>query len=136
MKVIEKNKISRLKNNSKVRLEKTEQWQMELEFIALEIPFLLQILKTYPFHNQRPNLFERIQLFIQQLESLDEFRILILDKISTHKKDLIVMNKIGRKDSSISKINQEVLEEEFTNFILEYQQLKWEIFEYSNTVLD
>ncbi len=136
MEVIEKNKTSQLKNSSDLRLDEAAQWQMELEFISIEIPFLVQILKSYPFHSQRPNLFERLQLFIQQLESLEEFRILTLDKISTHKKNLLAMKKMGRTNSSFSKINHKIIEEDYTNFLLEYQQLKWEIFEYSNTILE
>ncbi len=135
MNVIEKNKTSPFENSSKVSFDEVSQWQLELDFIALEIPFLIQILKSYPFHSQRQNLFERLQLFIQQLEALEEERILILEKISMHKMNL-TMKKIGSINSSFSTINHTVIDEDFTNFTLEYQQLKWEIFEYSNTILE
>lgn len=135
MNVIEKNKTSPFENSSKVSLDQVSQWQLELDFIALEIPFLMQILKSYPFHSQRQNLFERLQLFIQQLEALEEERILILEKISMHKMNL-TMKKIGSINSSFSTINHTIIDEDFTNFTLEYQQLKWEIFEYSNTILE
>ncbi len=48
----------------------TELWTSELEFTAFELPLLRRLIKSYPYNNTIPNLFEKIQLFKQQLEEL------------------------------------------------------------------
>jgi len=61
-------------------------WITEFEFIKIELSFLKYLIKTYPFKSKIPNLFEHLQLFILELESLEEDRNLILKKIHHQKK--------------------------------------------------
>ena len=46
-------------------------------FIKVEITFLNQLLKNYPFKSNIPNLFEHIQLFIKDLNDCENNRIRI-----------------------------------------------------------
>ncbi|WP_372794526.1 hypothetical protein [Lutibacter sp.] len=98
-------------------------WVSEFEFIKIELSFLKHLLKTYPFKSKIPNLFEHIQLFILDLESLEEDRNLIQKNIHHQKKQL--SNKLKS-----SNLNFEDLEEEVFNYLEGYKKLKARIYQY------
>ena len=98
-------------------------WVSEFEFIKIELSFLKHFIKTYPFKSRIPNLFEHIQLFILDLESLEEDRNLILKKLHHQKKQL--SNKLKS-----SNLNFEDLEEEVFNYLEGYKKLKTRIYQY------
>lgn len=136
MNVLEKKIEIQLENNVQKLLNEANQWYLELDIIASEIPFIKQILKSYPFQSQNPNLFERLQLFVQRLESLEDLRIFTLDNIDSHKNQLVELKKNAKDFDHFFKINHEIIEEEFTRFMQDYKNLKWEIFDYANAILD
>lgn len=136
MEIMEKStKIKPDNSLSKLRYEASK-WFFELDFIALEIPFIKQILKSYPFQSDTPNLFERLQLYVKELETLNETRINILDKITTHRNQLNEIKSNSIFNENYLKINHEIIEDEFVNFLENYKHLKWQIFEYANAVID
>ena len=50
----------------------TSLWKSEFEFIKTELSFLKLLIKTYPFKSEIPNMFERLQLFILNIDKLEE----------------------------------------------------------------
>ena len=98
-------------------------WTTEFEFIKIELSFLKHLIKTYPFKSRVPNLFENIQLFILDLDSLEEDRNIILQNIRHQKKQL--SNKIKS-----SNLNFEDLEEDVFNYLEGYKKLKTRIYQY------
>lgn len=103
-------------------------WITEFEFIKIELSFLKYLIKTYPFKSKIPNLFEHLQLFILELESLEEDRNLILKKIHHQKKQL--SNRLKSYD-----LNYENLEEEVFNYLEDYKKLKTRIYQYINGLI-
>ncbi len=98
-------------------------WTTEFEFIKIELSFLKHLIKTYPFKSRTPNLFEHLQLFVLDLDSLEEDRNLILKNIHHQKKQL--NNKLKS-----SNLNFEDLEEEVFNYLEGYKKLKVRIYQY------
>lgn len=98
-------------------------WTTEFELIKIELSFLKHLIKTYPFKSRIPNLFEHLQLFLSDLDSLEEDRDLILKNIYHQKKQL--SNKLKS-----SNLNYESLEEEVFNYLEGYKKLKTRIYQY------
>ncbi|WP_299526501.1 hypothetical protein [uncultured Lutibacter sp.] len=101
----------------------TSLWISEFEFIKIELSFLKRLINNYPFKSRIPNLFEHIQLFILDLDNLEEDRKLILENIHFQKKQL--SNKLKSSD-----LNFEDLEEEVFNYLEGYKKLKARIYQY------
>jgi len=125
MNVLEKNIEIQLENHLQKLFKEANQWHLELDIIASEILFIKQILKSYPFQSQRANLFERLQTFIQRLESLEDMRNFTLYTISMHKTQLVELKKNVKYFDYFLKINHEIIEEEYTRFMEDYKNLKW-----------
>lgn len=136
MEIMEKSTKIKVDNSLNKLKQEASKWYFELDFTALEIPFIKQILKSYPFQSDTPNLFERLQLYVKELETLNEIRNYILDKITSHRNQLNEIKPNSIFNENYLKINHEIIEEEFNSFNENYKHLKWQIFEYANAVID
>lgn len=125
-----------LENNMQELIRDTSRWEHELDFIALEIRFIKLFLGSFPFSAERPNLFERVQTFIQKLENMEDPRKVFVEKIHSHKNEL---NTIHEKTDGLIQfyaLNHEIIKEELNGLMQKYKQLKWEIYEYSDSIIE
>jgi hypothetical protein len=112
-------------------LHNCELWASDFEFIKIEILFLKQLLITFPFKTSIPNLFEKIQLFISDLENSDTIRDTIYTTINSHNQQL--NNKIQLKQLSYNNgyLNSyDDMAEEILDYLQDYKKLKMKIYEY------
>ncbi|MDF1516997.1 MAG: hypothetical protein P1P79_03545, partial [Lutibacter sp.] len=63
-------------------------WTSEYAFINLELDFIKRLIKTYPFSSTIPNLYERLQLFILELDNFEQAKNNILVKINDYDKKI------------------------------------------------
>jgi len=103
-------------------------WQSELNFFKIESSFLKKLLNTYPFKSKAQNMFERIQLFILEIDNFEGRTDLLLTRVSLHKKQL--RTKVKYCDSNYIKLS-----EDFFNYLEEYKKLKVRIYQYINSMI-
>lgn len=112
-------------------------WNSEFEFITIELNFLKHLIKTYPFQTKIPNLYEHLQLFIEELENSEKIKNTLTDKVT-------LLNKKMNKNSALLEINiydidsvaYEKFSEEVFNYMLNYKNLKTRIYEYISGLID
>lgn len=112
-------------------LHNCELWISDFEFIKIEISFLKRLLITFPFKSLIPNLFEKLQLFIIDLDHLDSVRVTIYETIKTHNQQL--RNKINLKKLCYDNeyLNSyDDMAEEVLAYLEDYKKLKGKIYEY------
>ena len=90
-------------------------------FIKVEITFLNQLLKNYPFKSNIPNLFEHIQLFIKDLNDCENNRIRIIENITSQNQQI---------KSNFDLVAFESFAEEISDYKQSYLNLKNNIYEY------
>jgi len=112
-------------------------WTSEFEFIEIELNFLKHLIKTYPFQSKIPNLYEHLQLFIQELDNLEKIKSNLIDKI--HTQNIQLSNKLKQYEmnsDNFYRIEYEKISEEIFNYMQNYKNLKVRIFEYVNGLID
>ena len=110
-------------------------WLTNFECISAEIVFIKNLLETYPFKSNVPNLFERLQLFKQDLSRFESSKNKIVDKLYIFKNELSGMLECN----DLSCDNFYVLEyeknsEEVFNYMRDYKKLKTQLFEYITSI--
>lgn len=111
-------------------------WNTEFEFIKIELSFLKHLIKTYRFQVSIPNLFERLQLFILDLDNLEEDRVSIIQNLSIQKSQL--KSKPKKEDLNYGNFNLNVyddLNEEIFNYLERYKKIKLKIYQYINGLI-
>lgn len=114
----------------------TSIWKSEFEFIKIELSFLKLLIKTYPFKSKIPNMFEHLQLFILNIDKLEEDRNLILENIELHRNQL--SKKLKRNDLKHDDFNiltYDNLADEIFNYLESYKNLKSKIYQYINGLI-
>jgi len=111
-------------------------WVSELDFVGIEISFIIQLLKSYPIKTEIPNLFEHIQLFNKELEILEKERNIIIDNIHQYKNELSGMIECDKLScDNVYVIAYEKLAKYVFKFLQSYKKLKIEIYEFLNNIL-
>lgn len=106
-------------------------WTSDFEFIKIEISFLKRLLITFPFKSSIPNLFEKLQLFVRDLEQSDTVRTTIHETINTHNQQLrnkIKLKKISYDNEYLNSFDD--MAEEVLAYLEDYKKLKKKIYEY------
>ena len=117
-------------------LYNTSLWTAEFVFINSELAFIKRLIKAYPFTSTIPNLFERLQLFILELDNVEKEKNNIIDKINNYEKKLSEMQEIKLLKSGHSNLMEyENLAEEVFMFLIHYRNLKIKILEYINGLI-
>jgi len=112
-------------------------WNEDLNFVALEIPFLEQLIKTYPFNTIIPNLFEQIQLFLKELNHFKKEKAIINDEIFKHKKELSGMIECNDLNcDNYYMIRHEALGQKVFNYLQYYRNNKFKLFEYLKGIIN
>jgi uncharacterized coiled-coil DUF342 family protein len=133
---LEKKTDAFAENNLLTLYKEASQWQVELEFIALEIRFIKLFLESYPYPAQRPNLFERIQTFLHKLQNLKDRMASLHERINSHEKEINTIKKNAGEYFQFYRRHHEILKEEVNRLNEEYKQLKWEIYQYSEAIIE
>jgi hypothetical protein len=112
-------------------------WISELEFIDIEISFIKHLIKSYPIKSKIPNLFENLQLFIQELDTIEKEKNNLADNIHQYINQLsgmIECDKLGCDNFYV--IAYEKLAKQIFNYLQAYKKLKTQIYEYLNGILN
>jgi len=118
-------------------LYESTQFTANLNFIDSELKFLKHLIKTYPFKNKMLNLFERVQLFGIEIDSLNEEKDSILNEIKKHEVELKGMIECDELscDNFYVMEHQKIAALVF-NYIQKYQEFKTEIYQYITGIID
>ncbi len=137
MKAIEKYKIF-LHDKSVDELQfNADLWISELEFIDIEVSFIKHLIKSYPIKSKIPNLFENLQLFIHELDTIEREKNNLNDNIHQYTNqlnDMVECDKLSCDNFYV--IAYEKLAKELFNYVQAYKKLKIQIFEYLNDILN
>lgn len=110
-------------------------WISEFNFIKIELTFFKHFIQSYPFKSKIPNLFEHLQLFIQELDNFEKEKNNIIDKIDLYTKKLSDTTKNNNISyNNFYLVKHEKLAEEVFNYMQQYKNLKTRIFNYVNGI--
>ena len=130
-------------STGKVRTRKVEelhsqsnQWKSNLCFMRDELTFITHLLNSYVFEPNTPNLFERLRNYQDQLKKVSLKEVDLQQLITKHESDLGGMLQCTDEicDSGYYQ-KHEALKAEITTCLLNFRQLKSEIFNYAGGVL-
>jgi uncharacterized membrane protein YgaE (UPF0421/DUF939 family) len=112
-------------------------WTSEYAFINIELAFIKRLIKAYPYSATIPNLYERLQLFILELDNFEQAKNNILVKINDYEKKLIESDETKALDPDhLYLAAYEKLAEEVFMYLKHYKNLKIRIFEYINGLIN
>ncbi len=115
----------------------TSLWVSEFNFINHELTFIKRLIKAYPFSATIPNMYERLQLFILELDNFEKEKNSIAKKISDYHLKISEKSEINTLESGhFYLLEYEKLAEEVFMYIKHYKNLKIQIFEYINGLID
>ncbi len=107
-----------------------------LGFIYADMVFIKKMLNSYIFEPNTPNLFERLQDYLERLKQhkthMGEIRL----KISKHEGNLGgIMECADEACDMAFYLEHELLKSEAESFMADFQELKAEIFNYAGGIL-
>ena len=112
------------------------QFSAKLNFISSELKFLKNLIKTYPFKNKMLNLFERVQLFAIEIDTLNKERTNLLNELLKHEielKSMIECDKLNCDNFYI--IKHQKLAALIFNYYKKYQDFKIKIYQYITGII-
>ncbi|MCE2611562.1 hypothetical protein LVD13_01165 [Flavobacteriaceae bacterium D16] len=114
----------------------TKNWISSLEFIDDELRFIENLLCSYVFEPDTPNLFERLQDYKERLVDIQLRKKDLAKWLLDHENELsgLLESLQDKEDDSYSQGHRE-LQVEFLLFHEDFQQLKSEIFNYAGGIL-
>ena len=112
-------------------------WTSEYAFINIELAFIKRLIKAYPFSATIPNLYERLQLFILELDNFEQAKNDIIVEINAFGKKLIKSEETKELNADhLYLVEYEKLAEEVFMYLKHYKTLKIRIFEYINGLIN
>jgi tRNA splicing ligase len=118
-------------------LYNTSLWTSEFDFIHIELAFIKRLIRAYPFSSTIPNLYERLQLFILELDNFEKEKNNIAEKINNYHLTLNENPEINTLESGhFYPLEYEKLAEEVFMYLIHYKKLKIQIFEYINGLIN
>ncbi|MFD0863836.1 hypothetical protein ACFQ1M_16590 [Sungkyunkwania multivorans] len=111
-------------------------WISELDFIKDEIRFFKKLLRSYSFEPTTPNLFEKLQLFRQQMQEVLNRNMEDLDLVRKHENHLSGMQECDQLECDQAYLlEHDRLGEEIVGHLKKFKKLKKNIFEYTEGIL-
>ncbi|MEB8329890.1 hypothetical protein OO009_11035 [Flavobacteriaceae bacterium KMM 6897] len=111
-------------------------WKSSLHLVIDEVSFIENLLNSYLFEPNTPNLFERLQTYQAQIKKNKERKVAVLKAIDKHRKDLGGMLECTDYACDLSYFQKhEALKAEVVSFLENFQLLKSEIFNYAGGIL-
>lgn len=114
----------------------SQQWKSKFHLMQDEISFIENLLNSYVFEPNTPNLFEKLQNYKQLLKKVIENKEGVERGICKHEYELGGL--LERKDSDSDLTygqSHELLEIEVQNCLSKFQDLKREVFNYAGGIL-
>ena len=114
----------------------TKNWISNLHFIEDELRFIENLMCSYVFEPDTPNLFERLQDFKERIQNIQLRKEEMAKWLLNHENELsgLLETPKADRDNSYAQKHQE-LQVEFLLFHEDFQQLKSEIFNYAGGIL-
>ncbi|ALM07781.1 hypothetical protein SB49_08225 [Sediminicola sp. YIK13] len=134
---MEKSKI-KPEQEKKVELlyAESQNWKSSLYLVIDEVTFIDNLLNSYVFEPNTPNLFERLQKYQAQIKKNKERKNIVLDSIDKHQKDLGGMLECTDYACDLGYYQKhEAIKAEVVGFLENFQLLKSEIFNYAGGIL-
>lgn len=106
-------------------------WIADLDFFKIEMLFLKTIIKSNLFKSQIPNLFERLQLLIKEVDQFIEDNDVLNKQIQLYNKSverLLKSDVFSLEDDYIDKYHN--LAEEVFLFTQKYKNFKMSLYEF------
>lgn len=114
----------------------SNQWKSSLSFLRDELTFINQLLHSYIFEPNTPNLFERLQNYQHQLKKVNLEVTDLQQLIAKHETNLGGMLECSDDICDSEYYNKhEVLKAKITECLLNFRELKSEIFNYAGGIL-
>ncbi|MCW5515762.1 hypothetical protein [Muriicola sp. Z0-33] len=114
----------------------SNQWKSNLCFLRDELTFINQLLHSYVFEPNTPNLFERLQNYQDQLKKVSTEEVGLQQRIEKHETDLGGMLETSDDINDKEYYNKhEALNTLVTDCLLNFRDLKSEIFNYAGGIL-
>jgi hypothetical protein len=111
-------------------------WNTDLHFMDDEITFIDRLLNSNAFKTNTPNLFERLQNYRSRISSLTAICQKIKIEISAFIKDIDYMDEDDHSSLTMVDFKRfDKLEAEVKDCLVNFQNLKAEIFHYAGGVL-
>ncbi len=117
-------------------LYNTSLWEADLSFVKTETLFIQNIIKHFPFKSKVPNLYEQLQLFMQELTIAKTDSSNLIDKIYMHNNELHGISEC--EDISCDNyymVEYEKLAKDVFKFLNYYKHLKLNIYQYINGII-
>ena len=114
----------------------TLEWKSSLEFISDEAQFINQLLNSYVFEPNTPNLFERLQEFKEELSVLENDLKILHEHIRNQENKLggmLECDTISCDEVYLKGI--QLLEDEIITFDKKFKSLKSRVFRYAGSIL-
>lgn len=112
-------------------------WTAEFDFIHGELAFIKRLIKAYPFTATIPNLYEHLQLFTLELDNFEKEKNNITEKINSYHLKLSETPEINVLESGhFYLLEYEKLAEEVFMYLIHYKNLKIQIYEYVNGLIN
>lgn len=118
-------------------LYNTSWWRFEYHFIDRELAFIKHLIKAYPFKETIPNLYERLQLFILELDNFNKEKNNIIIEIDNYETNLNANKKLKEMgNGSFHLLEYEKLAEKVFNYMKHYRDFKIRVYEYINGLMN
>lgn len=134
---MEKSKIKPEQENKVEHLHaESRNWKSSLHLVIDEITFIDNLLSSYVFEPNTPNLFERLQNYQTQIKKSKEQKALVLQAINKHIKGLGGMLECTDDACDMQYFQKhEAIKAEVVSFLENFHSLKSEIFNYAGGIL-
>ena len=114
----------------------TKSWLSSIRFIEDELKFIENLLQSYVFEPNTPNLFERLQDYLERLQTINSQKKKLTNQLQEHENGLSgVLECKGHPTSKSYGDRHRELHIEYLLFETDYQKLKAEIFNYAGGIL-
>ena len=111
-------------------------WKSNLHFIQDEILFIGRLLNSYVFEPTTQNLFERLQDYQQRLKSIAKRKSELETRAASYENSLGGMMECTDEYCDLQYYQKhDVLKAQIAEYIVNFRELKWEIFNYAGGIL-
>ncbi len=114
----------------------SKSWLSSLRFIEDELKFIENLLHSYVFEPNTPNLFERLQDYLERLQTIQKQKKKLAEQLQLHENSLSGVLECQEHSANKSyRDRHRELQIEYLLFETDYQKLKSEIFNYAGGIL-
>ncbi|NNE76916.1 MAG: hypothetical protein HKN31_07565 [Pricia sp.] len=113
-----------------------QHWKSKLWFVEDESIFLEHLLNSYVFEPNTPNLFERLQDYLERLKKSKKEKTALFQRITKHESNLVGMFDCKNITCDLSFTRKHhTIQAEVVGFVETFQFLKADVFNYAGGIL-